>query len=152
MEPDFTKFEFYVIQWNVELEFWLKKIHICHCMGKVLGPLGLGPWPCGAIHDLIPVGFMALIRAHLEAWSKLKNHNESILVGSAIARGYPSSRQLDIALRNIATEQTFGRWEPVPMPLPSFPTEHPLINDGIGPPSTRVRSGSNHNTSTYLKL
>ena len=93
MEPDFTKFEFYVIQWNVELEFWLKKIHIFHCTGKVLGPLGLGlwPWPCGAIHDLIPVGFMALIRAHLEAWSKLKNHNESILVGSVIARGYPSS-------------------------------------------------------------
>ena len=45
----------------------------------------------------------------------------------------------------------FWRQEPLSMPLPLFPTEHPLRTDGIGPAFTQGRSGSNHNTSTYLK-
>ena len=50
--------------------------------------------------------------------------------------GYLGSPQLGIALGNIATGHSFGWWELVPKPFPSFPTENPLRNDGIGRPST----------------
>ena len=46
---------------------------------RASGPLGLGPWPCGIVHDPYPVGPMALIRTHFKAQSEPKNHNESIM-------------------------------------------------------------------------
>ena len=73
------------------------------------------------------------------------------LVGSVIARRNKVSAA-SYCLGEYHYRTAFWRQEPVPMPLPLFPTEHPLRIDGIGPPFIWVRSGSNHNTSTYLKL
>ena len=73
------------------------------------------------------------------------------LIASVIARRYKV-----LAYRYCLGEYryriAFWRQEPVPMLLPLFPTEHPLRTDGIGPSFTKVKSGVNHNTSTYLKL
>ena len=46
---------------------------------RASGPIGLGPRPCGIVHDPYPVGPMALIRTHCKAQSEPKNHNESIM-------------------------------------------------------------------------
>ena len=73
------------------------------------------------------------------------------LVGSVAARGYKVSVSW-YYLGEYRCQTAFWRQESLPMPLPLFPIEHPLRTDGIGPPFTWVRSRSNHNTSTYLKL
>ena len=57
----------------------------------------------------------------------------------------------DIAIGNIVAKQAFWRWESISMPLPFHPPEHPPKDNGIGPSFTLIE-GSNHNTSTNLKL
>ena len=146
-----------------------------HCSKdpSLMVPHGAGPqvrWALG--HNLV-IQYMALssltydlgsdtpwgpIRAQKPQWDRfvLSVKSESLpinfnFVGSVAARGYKVFVS-QYCLGEYHCRIALWRQEPIPMPLPLFPIEHPLRTDGIGPPITRVRSRSNHNTSTYLKL
>ena len=47
--------------------------------GMISGPLNLGPWPYGIVHDPMPIGPLALVHTHFKAQSEPKYYNESIL-------------------------------------------------------------------------
>ena len=47
--------------------------------GMISGPLNLGPWPYGIVHDPMPIGPLALVQTHFKAQFEPKYYIESIL-------------------------------------------------------------------------
>ena len=121
------------------------KLEIQHLTSS---PLDLKPWPR---HPLKSPREPNEYNGTLQPWTSKVNHNWSNLCRLSVwLLGKMMTQLPDSILGNITAEQTFWRWESIPMPLPSYPSEHPPKDNRIGS-SFALIERSNHNTSTHLR-
>ena len=123
-----------------------------NCTGKTPSPLGLEHWPNSAVHVPILVEFITSIRTHLKDRSKPNNHNESVLVGSAIAQGTWVLRSPILPWGISPPNSLLGSGNQFQCHYHRSQWSIHLEMIELDPPSTPVMSGGNHNTSTHPML